>query len=88
MEYAEALSMRPKGTKKPKAELREMVMRKSDNGGVVVEHRMSGPMEGHEPMHTFAAHEGPKLAEHIGKHMGIQIHGNHADAADPEETEE
>ena len=40
MQYGEAISQ-PKSMKKPKNQLREMVLRKADNGGIVAEHRMS-----------------------------------------------
>jgi hypothetical protein len=84
--YGEALSTKPKGMKMPKNELREMVLRKADNGGIVAEHRMSN-FEGHAPMHTFSAGEGAKFAAHISKHLGMQIPGNVADGKETEDAE-
>lgn len=84
MEMQEALSSRPKGMKKPKNELREINLKKANNGGVVAEHRMS-EWSGKEPVHAFGADEGHKLASHIQEHLGIKMP---AEAADPEETED
>ena len=77
MEYAEALSAsRPPMAKKPKAMLHSMTLSKSDNGGVVAEHRMTGgEWSRKEPKFTFAAGEGAKLAAHIEKHMGMKMGG-------------
>jgi hypothetical protein len=83
MQYGEAISQ-PKSMKKPKNELREMVLRKADNGGIVAEHRMTNYDE-KAPMHTFSASEGAKFAAHITKHLGMQIPGNVADGPETED---
>jgi hypothetical protein len=86
-DYAEALSAnRPPMAKKPKPQLMHIMLSKSDNGGVVAEHRMSGDgWSMKEPKFTFASGEGHKLAEHLTKHLGMQIHGNMADGKEAEE---
>jgi hypothetical protein len=71
-EYAEALSMPHGRSKKPKNELQSISLKKSDNGGVVAEHRMTS-FDGKEPIHAFGADEGQKLAAHIEQHMGIKM---------------
>lgn len=81
MEMAEAISSRPSPMKKPKSELRGIMLKKAENGGVVAEHHMS-EWSGKEPMHAFGAEEGPKLAAHIEQHMGMKMPGG-----EPEEEE-
>lgn len=74
MEYAEALSA-PRGrVKTPKNEFMSMALKKTANGGVVAEHRMS-TFDGKEPVHAFGADEGRKLAAHITEHLGISMPG-------------
>ena len=80
--YEEVLSV--KAPKREKKQLREIVLRKADNGGVVAEHRMSS-FDGKDPVHAFGADEGHKLAAHLTKHLGMKIPGNHADGAGEEE---
>jgi len=87
MEYAEALSDRkPPMSKKPKNELQHIMLSKAENGGVIAEHRMS-QFDGKEPKFAFGKGEGGKLAEHLTKHLGMQIHGNVADGPETEDAE-
>jgi hypothetical protein len=83
MEMHEALSAKSAKMKKPM--LRGIMLKKSDNGGVVAEHQMSGgSWESKEPMHTFAAGEGEKLAAHITEHLGMPMPGKMAEAEEEE----
>ena len=72
MNYAEALEHKAEMKREPKAKLAEISMKKADNGGVVVNHRMSR-YDGAEPVHAFGADEGHLLAAHIEKHLGIKM---------------
>lgn len=74
MQYAEALdsNARMRREKPKKNELSHIELKKADNGGVVAQHRMRN-FDGKEPVHAFGADEGHKLAEHIGKHLGIHM---------------
>ena len=71
-DYAEALSApRPR---REKNMLRGIMLRKAENGGVVAEHHMSR-FDGDHPVHAFGADQGPNLAAHIEKHIGIPMGG-------------
>lgn len=76
MNYAEALEHRASMKREPKSKMMSMEMKKADNGGVVVMHRMSGPMPaGGDPTHAFGADEGHMLAKHITEHLGMKMPG-------------
>ena len=70
----EAATQEPPVARKPAKALMHMLLKKADNGGVVVEHRMN-TFDGKEPVHAFGAEDGYKLAAHIEKHLGIKMPG-------------
>lgn len=74
MEYAEALSQKPR-RKQAEPELDHVRITPAENGGHVVEHHFeSGPdMRYKEPeSHVFGADEGAKLLAHLKEHLGIK----------------
>lgn len=58
-------------SKMPPKELAEIRLKPAEGGGVAAEHHFTS-MEHKPEMHVFAAHEGAKLAAHLGTHMGIK----------------
>jgi hypothetical protein len=90
MNYAEALEHKAATKREPKSVLEHLQLKKADNGGVVVTHRMSR-FDGAEPVHAFGADEGHLLAAHITKHMGIkmsEVHGEQSQEPEKEPDED
>lgn len=86
MNYAEALEHKAEIRREPKAKLSEISIKKADNGGVVVNHRMTR-YEGNEPVHAFGAEDGHLLAAHIEKHLGIKMSETHGKSSEEPEKE-
>ena len=73
--------------KMPPKELSAIHLMPAEGGGVAAEHHFTH-MEHKPEMHVFAAHEGSKLAAHLGKHMGIKMGASDLGKAENEDDAE